>query len=281
MITYRLLSSADSTKLFESFLEAFSDYQVDMRVPREEFEQRLVRDGVRLAISAGAFDESRMVGFYMNALGEWQGKPSAYDAGTGVIPAYRRQGIAEELFAFMVPHLKQLSVEQYLLEVLTGNERAVALYRKLGFVDTRRLAVFRRSVPITQGAQPEIRRVDESDWELFKTFWDGVPSWQNSIDAVERVANDRVVVCAYVDEKCVGYGVAFKPWSSLMQLAVAPPHRRKGIGSRILSVLQSEVSASDSLKVSNIDERLTGTLAFYEANGFKMVLEQYEMVKIF
>ena len=281
MITYRLLSAADSAKLFECFLEAFSDYQVDMRVSREEFEQRLVRDGVRLEISAGAFDENRMVGFYMNALGEWRGKPAAYDAGTGVIPAYRRQGIAEELFAFLTPRLKEASVEQYLLEVLTGNERAVALYRKLGFVDTRRLAVFRRSVPLFSEAEPEIHRVDEPDWKLFKSFWDGDPSWQNSIDAVERVANDRVVVCAYVDETCVGYGVAFKPWASLMQLAVAAAHRRKGFGSRILSTLQREVSETDSLKVSNIDERLKGALGFYEANGFKMVLEQFEMVKTF
>lgn len=279
MITYRLLSAADSAKLYECFLEAFSDYQVDMKASREEFEQRLVRDGVRLEISAGAFDETRMVGFYMNALGDWKGRPSAFDAGTGVIPAYRRQGIAEELFAFMMPRLKEALVEQYLLEVLTGNERAVALYRKLGFVDTRRLAVFRRSAPLFTDADPEIRRIDEPDWELFKSFWDGDPSWQNSIDAVERVANDRVVICAYVAGTCVGYGIAFKPWVSLMQLAVAPAHRRKGIGSKILSALQREVSGTDSLKVTNIDERLKGTLAFYESNGFKMVLEQFEMVK--
>ena len=107
-------------------------------------------------------------------------------------------------------------------------------------------------------AELEIRRVDEPEWELFKSFWDGDPSWQNSIDAVERVANDRVVVCAYVDETCVGYGVAFKPWVSLMQLAVAPAHRRKGIGSRILSALQREVSETESLKVSNIDEGAEG-----------------------
>jgi ribosomal protein S18 acetylase RimI-like enzyme len=280
MITYRLLSAADSAKLYECFLEAFSDYQADMRASREEFEQRLVRDGVRLEISAGAFDETRMVGFYMNAPGDWKGRPSAFDAGTGVVPAYRRQGIAEELFAFMVPRLKEASVEQYLLEVLTGNERAVALYRKLGFVDTRRLAVFRRSVALFTDAEPEVRRVEEIDWELFKSFWDGDPSWQNSIDAVERVANGRVVICAYVDERCVGYGIAFKPWVSLMQLGVAPAHRRKGIGSKILSALQREVSGTDSLKVNNIDERLKGTLAFYETNGFKMVLEQYEMLKV-
>lgn len=222
-----------------------------------------------------------MVGFYLNALAAWQGTPAAYDAGTGVTPAYRRQGIAEELFKFMVPQLKDASVEQYLLEVLTGNERAVALYRKLGFVETRRLAVFRRSVPLTPEVEIEIRPVNEPDWELFKSFWDGDPSWQNSIDAVERVANDRVVLCAYVDETCAGYGIAFKPWVSLMQLAVASAQRRKGIGSSILSALQREVLATESLKVTNIDEELKGTLAFYEANGFRMVLEQYEMVKIF
>lgn len=279
MITYRFLSSADATALFECFLAAFSDYEVDMRASREEFEQRLVRDGVRLEISAGAFDESRMVGFYLNAPGEWQGKQTMYDAGTGVIPAYRRQGIAEQLFNFMVPHLKKASVEQYLLEVLTQNQRALGLYRKLGFVEIRRFAIFRRSEPLPAGTDRSIRRVDRLEWKLFKTFWDGHPSWQNSIDDVERVANECVVVCAYVDEKCVGYGIAFAPWASLMQLAVAPAYRRKGIGSRILSVLQHEVSATKSLKVNNIDEELKGTLAFYEAHGFKMVLEQYEMVK--
>jgi ribosomal protein S18 acetylase RimI-like enzyme len=277
MITYRFLTSADSTSLYECFLAAFSDYQVDLRISREQFEQRIARDGVQLEISVGAFDESTMVSFYMNALGDWQGKKTAYDAGTGVVPRHRRQGIAEQLFAFMAPRLKEVAVEQYLLEVLTSNERAIALYRKLGFVDTRRFALFRRSEPVKPSGDVEIRRVEKPEWELFKSFWDGYPSWQNSIETVERVANDRVVVCAYVDEHCVGYGVAFKPSSCLMQLAVVREYRRKGIGSSILSALQREVA--ESLKVNNIDEELKETLAFYEAMGFKMVLEQFEMVK--
>ena len=277
MITYRLLSSADSTALFECFVAAFSDYQVDMKMSREQFELRLARDGVRLDVSVGAFDESKMVGFYMNALGEWQGKPTTYDAGTGVTPAYRRQGIAEELFARLVPRLKEIAVEQYLLEVLTGNERAIRLYRKLGFVETRRFAVFRRSEPVTALSDLSIRRVETPEWELFKSFWDGYPSWQNSIHAVDRIPNERVVVCAYVDEVLVGYGVAFKPWANLMQLAVAREHRRKGIGSRILAALQAEVS--ESLKVTNVDEELTATMTFFEGKGFEMVFEQLEMVK--
>ena len=132
MITYRLLTPADLTSLYECFLEAFSDYQVDMRMSQEQFERRIARDGVRLQISAGAFHGNRMIGFYMNASGTWLGKLTAYDAGTGVIPAYRRQGVAKELFAFMVAHVKEASCTQYLLEVLTTNEPAVSLYRRLG-----------------------------------------------------------------------------------------------------------------------------------------------------
>lgn len=248
-----------------------------MRMSQEQFEQRLLRDGVRLEISAGAFDEDRMVGFYMNASGTWLGKLTAYDAGTGVIPDYRGQGVAKELFTFMAPHLKEASFVQYLLEVLSTNERAVSLYRRLGFIDTRRLAVFRRSEPVKDLEGVAIRRVEQPEWELFKTFWDGYPSWQNSVEAVERIKTDRVVVCAYGDETCVGYGVVFKPASSLMQLAVAPAYRRRGIGSRILSGLQREVS--ESLKVNNIDEELKGMMGFFEASGFKMVLGQFEMMK--
>lgn len=275
MISSRLLSAADFRSLFDCFLAAFSDYQVDMRMSHEEFAQRIARDGVQLEISAGAFDENKMIAFYMSGLGVWRGKRTAYDDGTGVIPAYRGKGIAKELFAFMVPRLKEASVSQYLLEVLTSNQPAVSLYRKLGFVEARTLAVLRSDKPVRPSDDLSIRRIEHPDLRLFESFWDGYPSWQNSIDAVERIPHERFIVGAYVDDRCVGYGVVFRPSGNLMQLAVAPTHRRKGIGSGILAAL----SSGENLKVNNIDEKLKGTLAFYKANGYKAVLEQYEMRK--
>jgi ribosomal protein S18 acetylase RimI-like enzyme len=110
---------------------------------------------------------------------------------------------------------------------------------------------------------------------LYRSFWDGYPSWQNSIDACERVAGDRSIVAAYVNDECVGYGVVFVPSSSLMQLAVSPRHRRQGIGSTVLAALETP----ERLKINNLDEDLTAALAFYEANGYKQVLGQYEMVQ--
>jgi ribosomal protein S18 acetylase RimI-like enzyme len=281
MIANRLMSGEDLNALHHCFLTAFSDYEVDMRMSREQFQQRIDRDGVRLEMSAGAFDGERMIGFCINGLGPWQDKATAYDAGTAVIPGYRGRGVAKELFAFLVPRLQAAGVYQYLLEVLTSNVAAVTLYRKLGFAETRRLAVFRRSGP-QKGRKDArtsiaIRRVEDPDWQLFQTFWDGCPSWQNTMEAVERVADERTIIGAYADGECAGYGVLFRPGASLMQLAVAPAHRRKGIGSAILSSLEADVS--QPLKINNIDEELKSALAFYEASGYKSVLSQHEMIK--
>lgn len=272
MITCRLLTDEDFTSLYDCFLLAFSDYEVDMRMSVEQFRQRLTRDGVSLPMSAAAFDDKRMIGFCINGVGEWQGKQTAYDAGTGVIPGYRGRGVAKELFAFLERRLKDAGVVQYLLEVLTSNTPAATLYRKLGFEDTRRLAVFRGGSK-NNATAIRIKTIERPDWTLFQSFWDGYPSWQNSIAAVERIASDRLICAAYVDDECVGYGAIFLPSSNLMQLAVAPQHRRKGIGSALLA------EHSHSLKINNIDERLTSSLQFYKANGYKQVLNQFEMLK--
>ena len=279
MSKFRLLTTADFHSLYECFLEAFSDYQVSLQMTELQFEQRVKRDGVELELSAGAFDGERMIGFYMNARGMWKGKLTAYDAGTGVVPDHRRRGVAAELFDFVAPQLKQRRVSQYLLEVLISNERAVSLYRKLGFRELRRLAVLRaseRMKPLDDVEGVSLRRLEEPEWDVFCAYWDGEPSWQNSIDAVGRARDQCEIVGAFVDEKCVGYGIVFKPSGILMQLAVAHGFRRRGIGRRILFELSGDVM----LKTNNVDEELKGTLAFYEACGFEVGLRQFEMLKV-
>jgi len=243
-----------------------------------QFEQRVTRDGVALEISAAAFEAYRMIAFYMNGRGIWRGKQTAYDAGTGVIPTHRRRGIAEELFEFLVPRLKETGITQYLLEVLTSNERAVKLYRRIGLEEVRQLAVLRSNEapkPPREIEGVSIRQIEDPDWDTFCAYWDGEPSWQNSNDAVDRIKNHREIIGAFVSEKCVGYGIVFRPAGLLMQLAVAPEFRRKGIGTRILAAL----SKDGIVKVNNVDEELKGTLSFFKANGFEIVLRQFEMVR--
>lgn len=278
MIAYRFLSDTSTESLRAAFLAAFADYQVDMRMSLSEFEYRLRRDGVDPSISAGAFCNEQLVGFTLNAGGMWQGQSTVYDAGTGVSSPYRGRGIASGLFEFMLPRLRDLGYTQYLLEVLTSNTAAVKLYRKLGFTDTRRLAVFRSSSQVTRAkiAAVEIRESSKPDWNLYKTFWDGYPSWQNSIDAAQRVSDAVVVLEAYINERCVGYGVVSRTSGNLFQIAVHNAYRRKGIGSTLLAALQTHV-VGEPIKVNNVDEELKQPMAFFQASGFMFVLEQYEL----
>lgn len=274
----RFLTAADNHSLYECFLDAFSDYQVSLQMTEEQFERRLKRDGVELELCAGAFDGEQMIGFYVNGRGLWRGKETAYDAGTGVIPSHRRRGVAEELFNFMAPRLKERGITQYLLEVITSNERAVSLYRKLGFDEVRRLAVLHANEPVKPLADVEgvsLHRLEEPQWDVFYAYWDGEPSWQNSVAAVERVRNRCDIVGAFVDGKCVGYGIVYKPSGILMQLAVAQEFRRRGIGRQILAMFSGDAI----LKTNNVDEDLEGTLTFYKTCGFEIVLRQFEMVR--
>jgi ribosomal protein S18 acetylase RimI-like enzyme len=280
MIRYSFLNNTPINTLHHAFLGAFADYQVDMRMALEDFEFRLRRDGVDTSISVGAFDDDAFVGFCLNGSGTWQGEPTVYDAGTGVLPQHRGKGIAAEMFRFMNPQLKERGFSRYLLEVLTSNEPAVNLYRRLGFTETRRLAVFRaptRPVFNTE-AVAEIRRAEVPDWQLYQTLWTGHPSWQNSIEAVQRVVDTTATVECHVDHQCVGYGVVSKTSGMLYQLAVDKDHRRQGVGSMLLNALQNAVTSSESIRVNNVDQNLDDAMAFFSSVGFRLTLEQYEMV---
>ena len=280
MIRFRCLKAEDFDALYQCFLAAFSDYVVSMAVSREQFRQRLVRDGVDLEMSVAAFDTDEMVAFSLNAPGEWQGLRTAYDSGTGVVPSHRGAGVGRNLFAYMSKVLVGRRVTQCLLEVISTNTPAVSLYKKLGFEQTRRLAVLRADELLEKEQKQtgfELRKLQTFDWKMLVSFWDGYPSWQNAIDAVKRAQKDCLALGAYKGDDCVGYGIVFEPAGNLMQLAVNRPHRRQGIGSLILRELQTGLSAP--LKITNLDYELDETLRFYQKHGFKMVLDQLEMIK--
>ena len=283
-MNYRFLTSADFSALYKAYLDAFSDYIVDLRMSEQQLERTMIQNGVRFDFSVGAFDGDRMIGFTVNGFDLWGGQPTAYDSGTGVSPTHRRRGIAGELFNFMLPQLKKLGVRQYLLEVITSNEPAVNLYRKLGFRETRKLAVLKLDAPLkpAQTASENavtIRDIAKPDWRLFQSFWDGQPSWQFSVESIARSVTQKIFLGAFVGDGCVGYAVASPVSGTIFQLAVDKAHRRKGIASLLLATLQARVETEQPLKINNLDYSLEGTQAFCAAAGFKLVLNQFEMEK--
>lgn len=52
-----------------------------------------------------------------------------------VSPQYRRQGVADQIFAGLLDFCAEKSIERILLDVRISNEPAIAFYRKSGFAE--------------------------------------------------------------------------------------------------------------------------------------------------
>lgn len=137
MYTYKILDNTNLSIIHQAFVEAFSDYQVKMDLPFSKFENMVKRRGFTPELSIGAFDDEKLIGFVLNGVRMWDGKLTAYDLGTGVIPDYRKKGITTEILKKVKDICKDNKIENYLLEVLQNNTGAVELYRKQGFQTTR------------------------------------------------------------------------------------------------------------------------------------------------
>ncbi len=76
-------------------------------------------------------------------------------AGTGeitnvmVLPGYRKGGIATRMITDLLERGKRLGAEEFTLEVRAGNDTAIRLYEKLGFV--------------SEGVRPKFYRNPEED----------------------------------------------------------------------------------------------------------------------
>ncbi|HET9532072.1 MAG TPA: GNAT family N-acetyltransferase [Blastocatellia bacterium] len=280
---YRFLQKENFPQLYSAFIEAFSDYVVKMQPSEEQFFEMLTRRGVRYDLSVGAFSGHRLVGFNLNALDLWKGRLTVYDTGTGVIPEYRGQAIASEIFAFSFPKLKQVSAQQYILEVIDSNLSAIKLYKKVGFREVRKLESFRLSDSVRRSLSEEstgieLRIAPEPDWDLFQSFWDWEPSWQNSINSIKRSLDNKVLVCAFSEGSCVGYGIIYPSNGDIPQLAVNKGYRRRRIGTQILQSLEMQIRNGQSGRMVNIDASAEGTLGFCKAVGMQKIVNQYEML---
>lgn len=278
----RFLGEDHFARLYETFIEAFSDYVFPFALTETQFRNHINLNAVDLSRTAGFFDSDRLVGFSLNGFGDWEGRSTVYDAGTGVIPSMRRRGISEAMFEMMLPRFKDRGIGQCLLEVITTNAGAIRLYEKLNFATTRELALLQcdgKIKPAVSAPNIEIRDVTDPDWLLLTSFWDGRPSWQNSVEAVDRSMHLKRILGAFLDGQCVGYIVFSSRFGRVAQMAVDKAHRSRGIGTALLRAMQDETTSGYSLQIINIDRSLAEAVTFFRNRGFYERLAQYEMIK--
>lgn len=277
----RTLTPADFPELYRVFLASFANYQVPMQPSQDQLRIRFKRISINYRLSAGAFDNGVMVGFILTGRGGFDGEPTAYNGGTGILPEYRKLGLAKAIYQHLFPLYKKHGIGQCLLEVLTDNAAAVQLYEGLGFSKSRLLRCYAANGLwhpaqnlIGQGIR--ISKASVIDWEQYELLADVRPSWQNNAAAVSQSFYSEVALEAYYHTALVGYAT-FRPEDGrISQIAVEDGMRGQGVGSMLLLTMQE--MAHKRLSILNIDDNYRDTCQFFSNRGFINLINQWEMV---
>jgi len=218
----------------------------------------------------------------INSIGLRDGQLSAYDLTTGVLREHHKKGVAKQLMAHTIAELKEKGIQQYYLEVIRTNPSAFALYKKSGFTIHRNLNFFTFSKKEVDGkinkknTNITFEEIETPDWDLFRSFWDFEPSWQNSVDAIKRKADKFKMIGAFKGEECIGYGLMELHTGDIPQLAVAKEHRRGGVGSVLFGKLMA-LTEADRIRFINVESECESFMGFVGYLGLVDEKGQYEM----
>ena len=280
------LKSVDRTKIHAAFLEAFADYS--MGPPAGLSEERLLlrmkKNAVNYDLSVGAYDGERLVGFTLIGVDSWGDDLVAYDAGTGIVPAFRGQGLATRMFDHALPTLRELGVGRFALEVLKTNEPAIRAYRKAGFEISRELRSFSADVTAIRAVPTplyEIHLIDVTEFVDVAQEADWLPSFENRISAVRRLEGDVTLFGAFDGQICIGVYAYSDPLRWFLSLIVRRSHRRRGVGQALLAHAVARMPDGVArIAALNVDGSDVGMQAFFARLGFAPLVDQHEMQRL-
>jgi ribosomal protein S18 acetylase RimI-like enzyme len=281
--TFSFLKAQDMAEVHNTFLKAFADYFVPIQLTVEQFQAKLKRESIAPAFCVAAYTGSEMVGFILTGLGEFGDKPTAYNAGTGVVPGQRGHQLTHKMYSYLLPKLRESGIEQCLLEVIQENEPALRSYKTMGLHVTRSLDCYRAKKDDLLFAEEEldgitITSTTRPDWKTYRHFWDVEPTWQNTGSAIAHTPDEKVILEAREEgNELIGYAVFFPKIGSIAQLAVMPDKRGNGVGKALLKEVLSQTIAP-ALLVINVDTTAVELKTFLERRHFTRFLGQYEMV---
>jgi ribosomal protein S18 acetylase RimI-like enzyme len=279
-----MIKSLDDTSfdnLHIAFSKAFEDYK--FQISYDQLFAMLKRRGFNPKLSFADFDNDEITAFTFNGIGIFQDKKTAYDTGTGTLPNYRQQGLANRIFTYSIPFLKENMIEQYLLEVLQENSAAISVYQKLGFSITREFNYYHQpineilfsssNIPIDitiAVISPEIMDV---------SFHDFNPSWQNSLESITRSKETFKILGAFYNDHLIGYCATEPATGDISQIAVKQNFRRQGLGTALLQQA-SGYSLSGTIKIVNTDPNCCSLNGFLSKLNIPLRGKQFEMIKI-
>lgn len=263
------LSAITREEVITCLLTAFSNYFVKLPDDVDYWKARYKAAQIDWELSYGMFDGEKLVGFIINGIDVHEGRKTAYNSGTGVLPEYRGKAIVDRLYEHALPEFQKAGVEKCLLEVICENERAMKVYSRIGFETRRKLYSFKGSLPISTG---ELQLQNTSFSKIMSTgLYDPKNySWDNLSKPVEiSEQNKNCFLITSAEGKLMGY-VVLGPNGQVVQLEASE-------SSDISEVLKAISKLTPDVRFGNIPDHRKQLLNELKAFNFENTINQYEM----
>lgn len=270
------LGKTPLAKITDCFNAAFADYVVKFQVTEEQLGQRWRAARVRYDLSFGAFAGDQLLGFFITGVDDWEGKRTAFNMGTGVIPAFRGQRLVKQMYEHAFPHFRKAGIEQCLLEVIVGNDKAIRAYQSVGFAIGRTLHCFNGHLEkIEESVLPPLRfrKTAVPRWKKYAALQPFAPSWEHTNAAIDFQRKAYEYWEFYEADDLKGYFVLNPETGAIPQIGMQAG-RWNDLGPFLFARIASR---SGRIKMNNVESTAEDLLGLLRRRKLQNKIDQYEM----
>lgn len=283
MYRYINASETDRENVYKAFIRGFSDYMIRFDMNQEDFFRRFFGpDGNELALSFVALSGNEPVGVVLGGIRDFDGVKTMRCGALSIVPEHRGKGVSDRLLELHLETAKDRGCRQLFLEVIRGNDRAVAFYEKKGYEKIYDLHYYTLdkshfSGNLSSAGAAELKEMSFSDVHSLKEqFSDIHLNWQTDFQAMEKM-NDIRYYGAYEGQLLKGV-VAFRDTGKIYLIWVDRKSRSRHLGSLLM---KKAIDKTDSPKMHISFSNHAGLSGFVKSSGFvRDELSQFEMYRL-
>lgn len=283
MYRYINAQETDRENVYRAFIKGFSDYMIRFEMNMDDFFSRFFGpDGNQLELSFLAFDDEEPIGVVLGGVRVFDGIKTMRCGALSVAPEHRGKGISDELFRLHIESAKDKGCRQLFLEVIRGNDRAVAFYEKKGYEKIYDLHYYTLNKSgyagkMSSSENTVVKEISFSDvLRIKERFKDIHLNWQTDFEAMGKMSDIRYYG-TYEGQTLKG-ALAFKDTGKIYLIWVEPEFRNRKLGSVLLHKA-IEMTGSPEMHISFSNH--AGLYGFVKSSGFiKDDLSQYEMYRL-
>ena len=264
------LTNTSFDEILECFLAAFENYFVKMPTDKTYYEKRWEAAKVDFKFSYGMFDDGKLIGFIIHAIDKRTGLLTAFNTGTGVLPAYRGNKMVKRIYDYALNDLIDNGIEKTSLEVITKNIPAIKSYESVGFKICKNYKCYGGTLNVQTNETPHLKEIP-----IPEVAWDSLPnqkyySWDFQKECINR--GTYQVYHVLYNGNPESYFIINTENNTIAQCDLFQEHNEAW--ERLFAAIKS---ISKNVRLINVDERLESKIAFIEAVGLENTIDQYEM----